>query len=156
MTTLIKITFKSTGGEETIGFAAMHRDDSVVLPRRMLLRVNAAIESGEGYAIVGHRNGYSYPLLHRDGANYLLDIEHGTSDRWQTRLADAFLKPSKDQLQAYGRYCHTLSAAAAVGLAGYIAGRLGWSGTSITNAACLFILVGVLFAVGAVFSKGEK
>ncbi|HVI89406.1 MAG TPA: hypothetical protein VM659_13965 [Dongiaceae bacterium] len=156
MTTLIKITFQSTSGEEVNGLAALHRDGTVVLPARMLQFVEAATAAGEGYALTGHRSGYLLPLIHRLGASYTLGEGHAASEAWSKRLADAFLKPSKDQLLAYARYCHTMSAACIVGLAGYVAGRPGWSTTSVVNAACLLVLGAVLFAVGAIYSKGEK
>jgi hypothetical protein len=156
MTMLIKVTFKSTSGDETTGFAPLHRNGAVVLPKRMLQLVEAAVAAGDGYVIHAHRGGFSYPLLHQDGASYQLDNEHATSDKWTTQLADAFLKPSKDQLLAYGRYYHTMSAACAVGFVGYVAGRPGWSSTSVINAVCLIIGAAVLFAIGAIYSKGEK
>lgn len=156
MTTLIKVTFKTTSGEETTGFAPLHRNGTVVLPKRMLQLVDAAAETGDGYAIHAHRDGFSYPLLHQKGASYHLDNEHPTSEKWATQLADAFLKPSKDQLLAYGRYYHTMSAACAVGFVGYVAGRPGWSSTSVINAVCLFVGGAVLFVIGAIYSKGEK
>ncbi|RWA55717.1 hypothetical protein AU476_06320 [Cupriavidus sp. UYMSc13B] len=155
MTRLIKVTFTSTTGVETTGFASLHGDDTIDLPNRMMLRVTSAINAGEGYAIRAHRNGYSYQLRYRQGATYQLDAKHATSDRWLTRLADAFEKPSKDQLQAYGRYCHTLSAAAAVGLAGYAAGAPAWTATMLINAGCLLVSAALLLAISAVLSGNQ-
>lgn len=153
---LIKVTFTATSGEETTGFASLHANDVVELPKRMLLRVRAALEAGEGYAIVAHQGGYAIPLLPLEDACYRLDVRHATSDAWLTRLIDAFRKPSKDQMQAYGRYYHTLSAACAVGFVGYAAGIQTWSVATAVNAACLLAGAAVLFAIGAVLAKGDK
>lgn len=156
MTRLIKVTFTATSGEETTAFASLHRDDTIELPKRMMLRVTAAVDAGEGYAIVAHQKGYKVPLLHAVDSRYKLDVEHATSERWVARLSDAFRQPSKDQMQAYGRYCHTLSAASAVGFAGYAAGTSAWTSSTVINAACLLTGAAVLFAIGAIFSKGDK
>ncbi|MEM5432331.1 conserved protein of unknown function (plasmid) [Cupriavidus taiwanensis] len=153
---LIKVTFTATSGEETTGFASLHANDVVELPKRMLLRVRAALEAGEGYAIVAHQGGYAIPLLLLEDARYKLDVRHATSDAWLTRLIDAFRKPSKDQMQAYGRYYHTLSAACAVGFVGYAAGIQAWTVATAINAACLLAGAAVLFAIGAVLAKGDK
>lgn len=153
---LIQVTFKATSGEETTGFASLHAEDVVELPKRMLMRVQAAVEAGEGYAIVAHQGGYGIPLLPLEDARYKLDVRHATSDAWLTRLVDAFRKPSKDQMQAYGRYYHTLSAACAVGFVGYAAGIQSWSVATVVNAACLLAGAAVLFAIGAVLAKGDK
>ena len=156
MTRLIKVTFTSTSGEETTGFASLHKDDGVELPKRMMMRVLAAVDAGEGYAIVEQFKGSAVPLVCVTDASYRLDMEHATSERWSTRIADAFRDPSKDQLQAYGRYCHTLSAAAVLGFFGYAAGRPGWSITTMLNCVSLIVVAGVLLAIGAAFLKGDK
>ncbi|SDD58592.1 hypothetical protein SAMN05216345_111151 [Cupriavidus sp. YR651] len=156
MTRLIKVTFTATTGEATTGFASLHEDDTVDLPKRMMTRVTAAVEAGDGYAIVAHQGGYEIPLIHIAEASYKLDGRHATSERWVTRLADAFRKPSKDQMLAYGRYYHTLSAACTVGLVGYVAGTPSWTVATVINAACLLAGAAVLFALGAVHAKGDK
>ncbi|SPS02233.1 MULTISPECIES: hypothetical protein [Cupriavidus] len=156
MTRLIKVTFTATSGEETTGFASLHKDDIVELPARMMMRVYTAVDAGEGYAIVAHQGGYGVPLIHVVDSRYKLDVRHATSDAWLSRLDDAFRKPSKDQMQAYGRYYHTLSAACAVGFAGYVAGTSSWSMATVINATCLLAGAAVLFAIGAVLAKGDK
>jgi hypothetical protein len=156
VTRLIKVTFTATSGEETTGFASLHQDDIVELPKRMMMRVSAAVDAGEGYAIVAHYKGEAVPMLLVADASYRLDMQHATSEPWSKRIAEAFRDPTKDQQQAYGRYCHTLSAAALVGFVGYAAGRPGWTVTTVLNCACLVILAGVLLAIGAAFLKGDK
>jgi len=155
MSRLIKVTFNSTSGEETTAFATLHTDDTVELPKRMAARVTAAVDAGEGYALVAHQRGSSVPLVHMVDAVYRLDTEHATGDGWLSRLADALTNPTKDQMQAYGRY-HTLSAACSVGFAGYVAGVQSINATVVINAACLLLGAAVLFALGAVLAKGEK
>lgn len=156
MTRLIKVTFNSTSGEETTAFATLHKGDTVELPKRLASRVSAAVEAGEGYAIVAHYKGNAVPLVQISGASYRLDTEHATGEHWTSRLADAFVNPTKDQMQAYGRYYHTLSAACSVGFAGYVAGARALTGTVVINAACLLLGAAVLFALGAVLAKGDK
>ena len=156
MSRLIKVTFTSTSGEETTGFATLHKDEIVELPKRMALRVSAAVDAGEGYAIVAQYKGEAVPMLHVADASYRLDMQHAISEPWSKRIAEAFRDPTKDQLQAYGRYCHTLSAASMVGFVGYAAGRPGWSATAVLNCLCLAVAAGILLAIGAAFLKGEK
>jgi len=156
MSRLIKVTFNSTSGEETTAFATLHKDDTVELPKRMAVRVTTALDAGEGYALVAHQRGSSVPLVHILDTVYRLDTEHATGDGWISRLADALTNPTKDQMQAYGRYYHTLSAACSVGFAGYVAGVQSVNGTVVINAACLLLGAAVLFALGAVLAKGEK
>jgi hypothetical protein len=156
MSRLIKVTFTSTSGEETTGFATLHKDEVVELPKRMSLRVSAAADAGEGYALLAHYKGESIPMLHVSDASYRLDKQHAIREPWSKRISEAFRDPSKEQLHAYGRYCHTLSAAAVVGVVGYAAGRPGWSATVLLNGACLVVLAGVLLAIGSAFLKGEK
>ncbi|MFC4345006.1 hypothetical protein [Cupriavidus numazuensis] len=156
MSRLIKVTFTSTSGEETTGFATLHKDEMVELPKRMTSRVSAAEDAGEGYAIVAQYKGEAVPMLHIEAASYRLDMQHAITESWLKRIAEAFRDPTKDQLQAYGRYCHTLSAAAVVGFVGYASGRPGWSVTTVLNCACLAVVAGVLLAIGAAFLKGEK
>ncbi|WP_059414414.1 hypothetical protein [Cupriavidus basilensis] len=156
MTTLIKVVFKTTGGEETTALAALLRDGVVELPTSLMQRIQVALDAGDGYALAAHRRGYAFPLAHLDGARCTLDAEHVASEKWSRQLVDAFVQPSKDQLLASGRYCHTLSAACTVGLVGYVGGRPEWSITSITNCVCLLMGAAVLFAIGAIYSKGEK
>lgn len=156
MSRLIKVTFNSTSGEETTAFATLHKDDNVELPKRMALRVTAAVEAGEGYALVAHHKGSSVPLIHLVDTVYRLDTEHATGDSWIGSLVEALTNPTKDQMQAYGRYYHTLSAACSVGCAGYVAGVQSVNGTVVINAACLLLGAAVLFALGAVLAKGEK
>ncbi|WP_439673136.1 Transmembrane protein (plasmid) [Cupriavidus necator] len=156
MSRLIKVTFTSTSGEETTGFATLHKDEIVELPKRMALRVSAAVDAGEGYAIVAQYKGEAVPMLHVAYASYRLDMQHAISEPWSKRIAEAFRDPTKDQLQAYGRYCHTLSAASMVGFVGYAAGRPGWSATAVLNCLCLAVAAAILLAIGAAFLKGEK
>ncbi|MFS8981467.1 hypothetical protein PO002_45225 [Cupriavidus necator] len=142
MSRLIKVTFTSTSGEESTGFATLHKDEMVEMPKRMALRVSAAVDAGDGYALVAQHRGEAVPMVHVEEASYRLDMQHAISEPWSKRIAEAFRDPTKDQLQAYGRYCHTLSAAALVGFVGYASGRSGWSGTEILNCLCLAVAAG--------------
>ncbi|CAG9185741.1 hypothetical protein [Cupriavidus pampae] len=156
MSQLIKVTFTSTSGEETTGFATLLKNDIVELPKRMALRVSTAADAGEGYVLVAQYKGKAAPMIHIAGPSYQLDKKHAISDPWTKRVAESFRDPNTDQSQAYGRYCHTLSAAAVVGLVGYAAGRSTWSITVVLNCACLAVLAAVLLVTGATFLKGDK
>ncbi|WP_354676786.1 hypothetical protein [Cupriavidus plantarum] len=156
MSRLIKVTFTSTSGEETTGFATLHKDDIVELPVRMALRVSGAVDAGEGYELVAQHKGATVPMLHLADARYRLDEQHAMHEPWSKRAIDAFRSPTKSQSEAYGRYCHTLSAAALVGLVGYAAGRPGWSFTGAFNCVCMAALAAILFVRGATLLKGDK
>lgn len=90
MSRLIKVTFTSTSEEETTGFATLHKDEMVELPKRMALRVSAAVDAGDGYALVAQHRGEAVPMVHVEEASYRLDMQHAISEPWSKRIAEHF------------------------------------------------------------------
>ena len=70
-------------------------------------------------------------------------------------LRDAFERPTLEQKKAYGRFAHTLAAAAVIGAATVLFSETRWS-VGVTVRMLGLLLGGlVCFALGAVLSKGE-
>ncbi|TPQ30628.1 hypothetical protein [Cupriavidus pinatubonensis] len=74
MSSLIKVTFSSTAGEETTGKAQVdHASGLVTLSSSLQSLVDQAKAAGNGCALVGHEDGYQLPLIHQEGAAYRMD-----------------------------------------------------------------------------------
>lgn len=99
---------------------------------------------------------YQFPLMRKEPSIYNVTRSRAAKRGWLHETHMAIVAPTKDQRLQYGRFAHTLSAAAIVGLAGYSTSRPGWNLTAVANGVSLFVIAGVLFAVGAVLSKREK
>jgi len=156
MTTLIKVTFSATSGEEVNGRAQFDRAGGLVtLPQRLLAMVDRARSDGEGFEIVAHENGYKFPLIHHQAATYRMDKGAGQRDGFFYLALKAIIEPSKDQRQQYGRFAHTLSAGATIGFVGYFKSVPVWSFHTVADLCGLFFAGVVLFVVGAVLSKGD-
>ncbi|QBY56394.1 hypothetical protein [Cupriavidus oxalaticus] len=156
MTRLIKVTFSATSGEELHGRAEFERTQGLVtLPQRLLAVIEKARAEGEGFEIVAHDNGYRFPLIHHQAATYRMDKGGGQRDGFFYLAWKAIIEPSKDQRQQYGRFAHTLSAAALIGLVGYFKTVSSWSLHAAADVCGLLMASVVLFVVGAVLSKGD-
>lgn len=155
MSTLIKVTFSATSGEEVSGKAQIDRAQGIVtLPARFSISIDRARNAGERFEIVAHDNGYKYPLVHQDADRYALETASRRRDGFWHQAWRAITEPHKDQRQQYGRFAHTLSAAAMIGLAGYLKSMPAWSLHAAWELFCFFLCGAVLFVVGAVLSKG--
>lgn len=156
MTVLIKVTFTSTVGEETTGQAPYDPSTGLVtLPSRLLSRVQRAKNAGEGFALAAHEDGYRYPLIAVQEGVYHLDRSKRKGKAILSQVATAIVAPTKDQRQQYGRFAHTLSAAAIIAACGYIGSTRVWSVSAITDVLSLSAISVVLFLAGAVLSKGD-
>lgn len=156
MTSLIKVTFTSTSGEEVNGHAQYDPAAGMVtLPARLLELVNRATGAGEGYAIVAHEDGYRIPLLHVENGSYRVDRARRQHEALLLQAWKAVIAPTKDQRQQSGRFAHTLSAAAVIGAAGYVGSGRVWTLSAVTDVLSLVGIGVVLFFVGAVLSKGD-
>lgn len=121
MTTLIKVTFTGTTGEETTGKAQYdHASGLVTLPTSFLTLIEQAKAVGIGYALVAQEDGYQFPLLHDGGATYRMDRSRRARRSLLVLAWKAATEPTKEQRQQSGRFAHTLSAAAVIGAAGYL------------------------------------
>jgi hypothetical protein len=70
-------------------------------------------------------------------------------------LRNTFVNPTPRQKEAYGRFCHTLSATAIAGMFALVhVGQIP-NGSVVWQALSLAIGASVLFVVGAILSKGE-
>lgn len=156
MSTLIKVTFVATSGEEVSGKAKIDRSSSIVtLPTRISASIDRAKAAGEGFEVVAHDNGYKYPLVHVDGVRYHLDAGSRQREGFWNQAWRAITAPHKDQRQQYGRFAHTLSAAALIGAVGYVNSIPAWSLYAAWQAFCLISCGVVLFVAGAVLVKGD-
>ncbi|CAG9186082.1 hypothetical protein [Cupriavidus pampae] len=156
MSTLIKVTFLATSGEEVSGKAKIDRPKGLVtLPTRISASIDRAKSAGEGFEVVAHDNGYLYPLLHVSGSQYRLDASSRQRHGLLSLAWRAITAPHKDQRQQYGRFAHTLSAAALIGFVGYVNSVPAWSLYAALQAFCLFSGGVVLFMAGAVLAKGD-
>lgn len=156
MTTLIKVTFTSTSGEETTGKAQYdHASGLVILPGSFQALVEQARAAGIGCALVAHENGYELPLVHQAGAAYRMDRSRHAGRSLPLQAWKAVAEPTKEQRQQSGRFAHTLSAAAVIGAAGYLSTNHTWSVRAVTDVIGLVGIGVVLFFAGAILSKGE-
>jgi len=150
MTTLIKVTFTCTSGEETTGKAQYDRASGLVtLPGSFQALVEQARAAGIGCALVAHEDGFQLPLVHQAGAAYRMDRSL-LPQAWK-----AVVEPTKEQRQQSGRFAHTLSAAAVIGAAGYLGTNHTWSVRAVTDVMGLVGIGVVLFFAGAILSTGE-
>lgn len=157
MTRIAKVILKSTSGDEYSCSVHYEPDaDVVTLPARLDDLVEASIEMGERHVLMLLEDGYQFPLVCKEQSIYHVDRSKAAKRGWLQEARMAIVAPTKDQRLQYGRLAHTLSAAAIIGLAGYSTGRPGWNLIAVANSVSLFVIAGVLFAVGAVLSKGEK
>ncbi|GAB7547871.1 hypothetical protein ACU4GI_19205 [Cupriavidus basilensis] len=157
MTRIAKVILKSTSGDEYSCSVHYEPDaDVVTLPVRLDNLVDASIAMGERHVLLLLEDGYQFPLVRMEPAVYNVDRSKAAKRGWMDEARMAVAAPTKDQRLQYGRFAHTLSAAAILGLAGYLTSRPGWNLTAVANGASLFGIAVVLFAVGAVLSKGEK
>ncbi|AEI83108.1 hypothetical protein CNE_BB2p03130 (plasmid) [Cupriavidus necator N-1] len=156
MTTLIKVTFTGTTGEETTGKAQYdHASGLVTLPTSFLTLIEQAKAVGIGYALVAHEDGYQFPLLHDGGATYRMDRSRRARRSLLVLAWKAVAEPTKEQRQQSGRFAHTLSAAAVIGAAGYLGTNHTWSIRAVTDVISLVGVGVVLFFAGAILSKGD-
>ena len=70
-------------------------------------------------------------------------------------LGSAFRTPTGKQKEAYGRFCHTLAAAAVVGLVTVVHMDNHLTAFIAERAIALVFSAVVLFVIGAALSKGE-
>jgi hypothetical protein len=70
-------------------------------------------------------------------------------------LATLVKFPTRDQRQQFGRFMHTLSAAALIGAIGLWHSTSNWTATSIQNEINLFLAFVVTFYAGMVSMNGE-
>ena len=69
---------------------------------------------------------------------------------------NAFTRPTPKQKEAYGRFCHTLSAAALIGGATVALTEEMFTLSLLFRISIALIMAGLLFVVGAVFFKDRK
>lgn len=156
MTTLIKVTFTSTAGEEINGQAQFEPMSGLVtLPSRLLELVQRAKAAGDGHALVAHEDGYRYPLQPVENGVYRLDRSRRHRQGLLEQAWKAVTAPTKEQRQQSGRFAHTLSAAALIGASGYVGSSDVWTLGALTDVLSLVGVGVVLFLVGAVLSKGD-
>lgn len=157
MTQIAKVLLKSTSGDEFSCSVHYERSSGLVmLPARVDSLVDASTALGERHVLLLLEDGYQYPLIREEGPTYRVDRASVAKRGWLQEVRMAVKTPSKDQRLQYGRLAHTLSAAATIGSVTYLSGARVWNLTTIGNSACLFLMAGVLFVVGAVLSKGDK
>jgi len=72
-----------------------------------------------------------------------------------TALREAFREPTIRQKEAYGRFAHTLAAAAVIGAVTFLFSELPMSVANIVRIAGLTVSGLVFFAFGAILCKGE-
>ena len=157
MTKLAKVILKTTSGDELT--CSVHHDvetGKLDLPDRLADLIDDVQVSGERYVLQFLDGGFQYPIVWTADGGYQVDRDLGVRRGFWEEAKAAVLGPTKEQRMQYGRFVHTLAASAVIGMVGYLAGKPGWSWASVLNVASLFITGVVLFAVGAVLSKGEK
>lgn len=157
MSRIAKVVFRSTNGVEVSSSVRYESSNNIVaLPSRIALLVDQIGGKGEEHVLLLVERGFEYPLLRKSAGVYHVDRSQGARPGFLQELISSVVAPTKDQRLQHGRYCHTLSVSAVVGAVGYAAGLPGWTATSVINCASLLAFGVVLFAVGAVLSKGEK
>jgi hypothetical protein len=78
--------------------------------------------------------------------------------RWRefaSALWAALHSPTTRQKEAYGRYCHTLSAAGWIGSLTLLFSDSAVSGSAVLRACMMVVAAVMLFLTGALLSKGE-
>lgn len=156
MTILIKVTFISTAGEEVTGQAQFDPGPGLVtLPLRLVELVQRAEAAGVGYALAAHEDGYRCRLIGVRENVYRIDRSQRHRETMLAQVLKALAAPTKDQRQQYGRFAHTLSAAAIIAAAGYLGTNRTWDVSAAIEVLALISTGVVLFLTGAVLSKGD-
>jgi hypothetical protein len=75
---------------------------------------------------------------------------------WRGALAAAFRSPSAKQKELYGRYFHTLSAAAAIGATTVLFAEVHPTPFVVVGVVGAAVIGVVLFLFGAVLSRGNE
>jgi hypothetical protein len=70
-------------------------------------------------------------------------------------LLVAIRSPTSKQKEAYARYVHTLSAAGAIGSMTLVFSESPMTAFAVGRAGAMLVLAIVLFAAGALLSRGE-
>ena len=73
----------------------------------------------------------------------------------RSALAAAFRSPTLKQKEAYGRFAHTLAAAAVIGAVTILFSEMRFSFGGATRLAGLILCGLICFAIGAIPNKGE-
>ena len=71
------------------------------------------------------------------------------------RLVDLVKSPTKDQRQQFGRFMHTLAAAALIGAIGFWHSTSNWSVPNVLSEINLIVAFVITFYVGMVSMNGE-
>jgi len=157
MSRIAKVVFRATNGVEVSSSVRYEGAQNLVaVPARIATLVEQVGASGDEHVLLLVERGFEYPLVRDGTGTYRVDRSQGTRSGFFEELKSSLFAPTKDQRLQLGRYCHTLSISALVGAVGYGAGLPGWTVTAVVNCASLLAFGVVLFAVGAVLSKGEK
>ncbi|MGT2509641.1 hypothetical protein [Cupriavidus basilensis] len=157
MTQLAKVILKTTSGDEFTCSVHYERSSGIVrLPGRLHDLVEAAEDADERHVLVLLEGGFQYPLAREGETEYRVERSSAVRRGFWQEVKMSIAAPTKDQRLQYGRFVHTLSATAIIGMAGFLAGKPGWTLDSIVSVINLLVAAVVLFAVGAVLSKGEK
>lgn len=152
---LVKVTLQSTGGEETTVLARVDAGNTVVLPARLQDRIRSIRALRDDFTLHVRMSGRSYALKHLHGATYAIGEIKAGHLSVPARIGQPFGNPTFDQLQAYGRLAHTLSAAAGVSLVGFIVSVSAWGWRNVVSVALLLGVAIFLLILGAIFAKGD-
>lgn len=71
-------------------------------------------------------------------------------------VADLVVAPTIDQRQQFGRFCHTIAAAALIGGVATLYGTTGWTVPAILKVGQFTVAFVLTFTAGMVAVKGEK
>jgi len=157
MSRIAKVVFRATNGVEISCSVRYEGSQNLVaVPARISSLVDQVGASGDEHVLLLVERGFEFPLVRDESGVYRVDRSHAIRPGFLDEVKSSIIAPTKDQRLQYGRYCHTLSVSSVVGAVGYGAGLPGWTATSVVNCASLLAFGVVLFAVGAVLSKGEK
>ena len=79
-----------------------------------------------------------------------------TANNYFAALVRAFRSPTQRQLEAYGRFCHTLSAASLVGAVTLVFTEYDGVSATVFRAPLLALAAMLLFSIGSVFCEGDR
>jgi hypothetical protein len=152
----IKVEYPS--GLELTDRAGLSRELGLVDVSERLRKIMQLLDDTEAPPLaIATVDGQAVVLERRVDGAFHVDLPRDADipiDAWRLpfRFASAW---SKDQRQQFGRFCHSLTVAAVVGLVGYFHSTQTWTWGAIVNEVGLAAVAVLSFVMGMYCMNGE-
>ena len=153
----IKIEYPS--GLQLVDRAGLSRELALVNVSARLQRIEQLLDETEAPPLVtAIIDGQEVELDRRLDGAFSFDlavVQQGVPRGGWARLVGMIRNPTKDQRQQFGRFLHTLSAAALIGFVGVLYTTSHWTPAEVWRGMNLFLAFVLTFYTGMVAVDGE-